>query len=131
MTLGAHLVAVAGTLVCLLFLGTLLRRGHLRAKYVMIWIPVGFTMLLFSAVPGLLDSVALGIGIGYPPALLFMMAIVLLLLTCMHFSWELSRIEERMRLLAEAIALQQADTNRHARDRDEADDRPHTRASSR
>lgn len=129
MSLGAHLVAVAGTLVCLLFLGTLLRRGHLRAKYMMIWIPVGFTMLLFSAVPGLLDTVALGVGIGYPPALLFMMAIVLLLLTCMHFSWELSRIEERLRLLAEAVALQQADATRTAHHRTKPVDQPSVAAS--
>ncbi len=116
MTVGAHVVAISLTVVCLTFLITLLRRGHLRAKYVMIWIPVGLGMLLFSVVPGLLDNVALAVGIAYPPALLFMLAIVLLLLTCMHFSWELSRIEERLRILAEAVAIRDADDQVQATD---------------
>lgn len=98
-------LGVALTLVCVTFLFVLLRRGHLRAKYVMLWLPVGASMIVFSAVPGLLDSVSLAVGIAYPPALLFMLAIVLLILACMHFSWELSRIEERIRLLAETIAI--------------------------
>lgn len=102
---GAHVIAIVLTTICLGFLIALLRRGHLRAKYVMLWLPVGFGMLIFAAIPGLIDKVALAIGIGYPPALLFMLAITLLLLTCMHFSWELSRIEERLRIIAESIAM--------------------------
>lgn len=113
----AQLAGSVTTLVCLLFFGSLLRRGHLRAKYVMLWIPVGIAMGVVSAVPGLLDRVALGVGINYPPALLFMLAITLLLVICMHFSWELSRIEERLRILAEAIALRDADLQ----DRDRAE----------
>lgn len=106
MTLAAHILAVTLTGLFLAFLLALLRRGHLRAKYVMLWIPTGLAMLAFAAIPGLLDTVALAAGVAYPPALLFMLAIVLLMVVCMHFSWELSRLEERTRLLAERIALE-------------------------
>jgi hypothetical protein len=37
-----------------------------------------------------------------------MIAIVFLLIVVMHFSWELSRLEERTRTLAEEIALLRA-----------------------
>lgn len=108
----AQLAGLGVTAICLVFLIGLLRRGHLRAKYVMVWMPVSLAMLVFSVVPGLLDDVSLWIGIAYPPALLFMLAIALLLLICMHFSWELSRVEERLRLLAEAIAIRDAEHDR-------------------
>jgi hypothetical protein len=52
-----------------------------------------------------LNHVALAIGIAYPPALLFAGAITLVLLITVHFSWELSRLEERTRRLAEELAL--------------------------
>jgi hypothetical protein len=36
---------------------------------------------------------------------------VFLLLVCMHLSWEVSRLEEETRVLAEEIALIRADRN--------------------
>jgi hypothetical protein len=35
----------------------------------------------------------------------FLGAILFLLLVCMHLSWEVSRLEERTRILAEELAL--------------------------
>lgn len=110
----AQLAGLCTTILCVAFFGLLLRRGHLRAKYAMLWIPVVTAMAVFSIVPGLLDDVARAIGIAYPPALLFMLSITLLLMISMHFSWELSRIEERMRILAEVVALRDADEPQRA-----------------
>ena len=39
------------------------------------------------------------------PNLLFLLAIAFLLLVCVYFSWELSRLEARSRILAEELAL--------------------------
>jgi hypothetical protein len=48
-------------------------------------------------------------GISYGPTTFFLGAITLLLLVVVHFSWELSRLEERTRLLAEELALLRAE----------------------
>lgn len=105
MTFGAHLFAAAVTLPALMFIVILLRRGQLRTKYAMLWLPVGLVILVFGLFPGLLDAVSNFVGIAYPPTILLVAAIGLLLMVCIHFSWELSRLEERVRLIVERIAL--------------------------
>lgn len=96
----------AGTLI---FLLSLVRRRRLRAKYTLLWLATGLGMVVLTAVPGLLDTISRRLGISYGPTTLFSAAIVLLLLVCMHFSWELSRLEERARSLAEELALRTMD----------------------
>jgi hypothetical protein len=105
----AHLVVALLTALNLLFVLRLVRRRQLRAKYSILWLSVGGIMVLLAASPQLLDMASLWLGISYGPATLFLVAIFLLLLIVTHFSWELSRLEERTRRLAEELALTNAD----------------------
>jgi hypothetical protein len=52
-----------------------------------------------------LDRLADRLGIWYQPTLFLLLAIGFLLLVAMHFSYELSRLEKRVRALAEELAL--------------------------
>ena len=45
------------------------------------------------------------LGIDYPPATFMLLALSFLLVLVLHFSWELSRLEDRTRTLAEEHAL--------------------------
>ena len=108
MTMSVQLLAVCVTLPFLLVIIRLVRRRRLRAKYSFLWLGVGGTILLFTLIPGLMETIAARVGILYPPALLFLGAIMLLLFLSVHFSWELSRLEDRMRTLAEELALARA-----------------------
>jgi hypothetical protein len=101
----AHLVVLLVTLGALSFIVFLLRRRQLRAKYALLWAFLGAVLVVFAAVPRLLDKVSLWLGIGYGPATFFLGAIALLFLVVIHFSWELSRLEDRTRRLAEELAL--------------------------
>jgi hypothetical protein len=105
MTGKAHLFAALLTASSLLFIVRLIRRRQLRAKYSFLWLSIGSAMVLLAAWPGLLDKVSASLGVFYPPATLFLAGMFLLFLISVHFSWELSRLEERTRLLAEELAL--------------------------
>ena len=48
-------------------------------------------------------------GIKYEPATFFLAAIAFLFVIVVHFSWELSRLEDRTRTLAEEVALLRAE----------------------
>lgn len=99
---------VFGTLFIIAFLTVLIRmvrRNSLRAKYTFLWLIIGLTCLALVAIPGLLDWSSEVVGVFYPPTLLLGAAIMLLLFVSLHFSWELSRLEERTRALAEELAL--------------------------
>src|SRR5581483_1457323 len=94
-----ELVAVAVSLGYLLFSALLVRRRQLREKYSMLWLAVGAATVVVSLSRGAMDRFARALGVHYGPTILFLMAVVA------HLSWELSRLEERTRKLAEELAL--------------------------
>ncbi len=100
-----RILGVTLTLLLLGFIVRLVRRRRMRAKYSFLWLGVGCAVLLIVSVPGLLESMSRSVGIVYPPAFLFLCAIMLLIFVVVHFSWELSRLEDRTRILAEELAL--------------------------
>lgn len=103
-----QIVALAIVSVFLFAIVAMVRSGTLRAKYSFLWLTVGASLLVFGAAPPLMESAARTIGIFYPPAMLFFGSIMLLLFVAVHFSWELSRLEERTRTLTEELALANA-----------------------
>jgi hypothetical protein len=104
----AHVFVATVTLASLIFIIRLVRTHRLRAKYSMLWVSIGLALTVLAASPKLLDRVSAWIGVAYPPTTLFIVAITLLLLVAVHFSWELSRLEERTRILAEELAVRSA-----------------------
>lgn len=104
----AHALVAAVTVAILAFIVRLVRRRQLRAKYSVLWLSIGLGMAVLAVSPATLDRVSLAIGIPYGPTTLFLAAFVLLFLVAVHFSWELSRLEERTRRLAEEIAILRA-----------------------
>lgn len=104
----AHLVVVVLAALPALFVLRLVRRRALRAKYSMLWLAVAGLLLLTAVFPFVVDELTEMFGIENQPAVYLMIAIIFLLMVVMHFSWELSRLEERTRTLAEELALLQA-----------------------
>jgi hypothetical protein len=119
-TARAHVLVLAITLVALISIVRLVRRRQLRAKYSLLWLSIGSGLVVLAASPRVLDRVSRRLGIYYAPATFFLAAIAFLFLVIVHFSWELSRLEERLRVVAEELALLRAskaetagDTARH------------------
>ncbi|WP_034594848.1 DUF2304 domain-containing protein [Hamadaea tsunoensis] len=83
----------------------LLRRRQLREKYGVLWIGVGLVIIPLSVFPHAVDRVASFFGMASGVSLVLFAAIVFLLVVCLHLSWEVSRLEEKTRTLAEEIAL--------------------------
>lgn len=112
MSSAAHVFVSIITLSTLLFIGALVRRGRMSAKYALLWMSVGVVMTLLAVFPGLLDRVSRWLGIAYGPTTLFIVAIALLLLLSVHVTFELARLEERTRTLAEELAILRATETR-------------------
>ena len=87
----------------------LVRRRQLREKYALLWLSVGVGGLILGLGRTLVDRLATALGVSYGPSFVFLGAILFLLLVCMHLSWEVSRLEERTRILAEEMALLRGD----------------------
>lgn len=109
MNIKPHLLMSVLSIASLVFILRLVRRRQLRAKYSLMWLPLGAVFVVLGVAPGLLDWAAGAVGIYYPPAMLFLAGILFLLLVAVHLSWEVSRLEERTRILAEELALMRAE----------------------
>lgn len=109
-----HVVSLAAGIVSVAFMVELLRRRQLKEKYAVLWIIVGAGMLLLAAWPGLLDMTARALDIKSGPNLLLFVAALLLILVCVHLSWEVSRLEDRSRALAEEIGLLRLELDRRS-----------------
>jgi len=108
LTTRAHVFVVVVTLLSVIFIIRLVRRHKLRSKYSLLWIVVALVLATVAVFPGLLDRVSRAAGVYYPPATFLILAVGFLFLIVVHFSWEFSRSEERIRTLAEDVALLQA-----------------------
>ncbi len=101
----AHFMLAVLVAIALVLIVRLVRHRQLKAKYALLWLSVGGLMVVVAAVPGLMDWTADRLGIYYEPTLLILLALAMLLLVVMHFSYELTRMENRVRTLAEESAI--------------------------
>lgn len=101
----AQIFALFALLPSALSIVLLVRRGQLRVKFALLWMPVVVAMGILTLFPGLLDRFSIFLGVAYPPTVAFVMSTGLLFFVTIHLSWELSRLDERVRVLAEQAAL--------------------------
>ena len=109
LTTRAHVIVVVVGVIGTGFVFRLLRRRQLRGKYTLIWIAVSIVLLFVSVFPGIIDSASRVLKIYNPPNTLFLIAIAFLGLMCVYYSYELSKLEERTRILAEELAILRGD----------------------
>jgi hypothetical protein len=105
MTLRTHVLVLAVTIVAFLFIIRLVRHRQLRSKYALLWLAIGVLLLPLAAFPALLDTVSDWFGVDYAPTTFLFLATGFLFLVAIHFSWELTRLELRVRSLSEEMAL--------------------------
>lgn len=106
---GVHIIALVSALVTLSVIVELSRRRHLHDKYAVLWMAVGVVIAVFAIAPGLFNSIAHSVGVKNPPDLLTVLAALFLLMVCVYLSWEVGRLEDKTRILAEEVALLRAE----------------------
>jgi hypothetical protein len=104
--LRVSLVGVAASLLLILVVLELVRGRRLKERYALLWLATGAVLLLLSAWRGGLNTVAGWLGVtGYPPAVLFAVATLFILLVLLHYSTVISKLTDENVELAQRIAL--------------------------
>ncbi|MGH3030469.1 MAG: DUF2304 domain-containing protein [Gaiellaceae bacterium] len=98
-------VAAALLLLTILFL---IRSRRLQARYAVLWVLTGGSLLVLAVWRDLLGKVSGLLGIAYPPSALFVLAAVFVLVVLLHYSTVVSRLADENRQLAQRLALLQA-----------------------
>jgi hypothetical protein len=105
MSTRAHILVILLTAAAIVAMIRMVRTRRLRAKYSVLWFSIGAVLAVLALWPGLLDELSDALDISYPPATFLLLAGSFLLVLLLHFSWEISRLEDRTRTLAEEHAL--------------------------
>ena len=99
------ILGLTGSIVTLAVLFEMMRRQRLREKYAVFWVIVALFTLLIAVFPNLLFWASDLVGVAVPVNLLFFVASMVLLVVSIQHSYELGRLEDRTRTLAEEVAL--------------------------
>jgi hypothetical protein len=100
------IVGVAASLLLILVVLELVRGRRLKERYALLWLATGVALLVLSAWREGLNTIAGWLGVtGYPPAVLFAVATLFILLVLLHYSTVLSKLTDDNVELAQRIAL--------------------------
>ncbi|MCY9664238.1 DUF2304 domain-containing protein [Paenibacillus alginolyticus] len=98
-------------LACGLGFGTVVVRLLLKKKISernsIAWMSAAILILILSAFPEMVDKLAQMVHVSYPPSLIFLFSTLVLLLLVLFQSIQISILNEKIKELAQRIALSQ------------------------
>ncbi|WP_372967393.1 DUF2304 domain-containing protein [Microbacterium sp.] len=100
-----YVFGIVAALLALFAIVELMRRGTLRERHAVWWFVGGVLALVIAVFPQTLSWAAKAVGVSVPANLVFFIAIGLLFLVSLQYGAELTRIEEKLRVLAERAAF--------------------------
>ena len=104
--LKVSIVATLASLLLILVVFELIRSRRLRERYALLWLATGVVLLVLSAWRGGLNTIARWLGVtGYPPAVLFAVATLFILLVLLDYSTVISKLADQNAILAQRLAL--------------------------
>ena len=102
-------VSIAGAIASftlVLVVLELIRSHRLRERYALLWLVTGIVLTVLSAWRGGLNTIAGWLGVkGYPPAVLFAVATLFILLVLLDYSTVISKLADQNTVLAQRLAL--------------------------
>lgn len=73
----------------------------------LIWLISATAVFIISIFPKILDVFAKLLGVDYPPSILFLLAILILLFICFYHSIQISMLNNQVRELAQNMAVKE------------------------
>ena len=105
-------VSIAGgiaSLALVLVVLDLIRRHHLRERYALLWLATGIVLGVLSLWRDGLNTIARWFGVStYPPAVLFAVGLLFVILVLLHYSTVISKLSDQNTTLAQRLALLEA-----------------------
>lgn len=104
--LRVSIVGAIASLLLILVVLELIRGRRLKERYALLWLATGIVLLVLSVWRDGLNTIAGWLGVStYPPAVLFAVATLFILLVLLHYSTVLSKLTDENVDLAQRIAL--------------------------
>lgn len=105
----AHITAAIFALAFAAILLMLLRRDHIYVRHAMFWLAITAAVLTAGLAPGLVDWMGVQLGISYPPIIIALAAILVLLVKGLETDLAMTRMERRIRRLSQRLAIHEGE----------------------
>jgi hypothetical protein len=103
------IVSIAGAVASVVLIAVILeliRSRRLRERYALLWLLTGLVMLALSVWREGLNTIADWLGVtGYPPAVLFAVGMLFVIVVLLHYSTVISKLTDQNTILAQKLAL--------------------------
>ncbi len=107
--LRVSIAAAIASIALLLVVFELIRRRRLRERYALLWLLTAVVLLALSIWRGGLNTIADWVGVEtYPPAVLFAVGTLFILLVLLDYSTVISKLADQNTILAQRVALLEA-----------------------
>ena len=103
--LRAQLFVIVLGLLVLLFILNQVRRKKIREEYSLLWILSASVLVLSAAFIKGVEKISHLVGIYYPPAFLFLVAILMVMVLQFHFSTVISTLREQNKNLTQDLGI--------------------------
>ncbi|MCL6549175.1 MAG: DUF2304 domain-containing protein [Alicyclobacillus sp.] len=104
-------IVIIGGLFILVTYSLLIRR-KVTERMTLLWTLVALVTSVFALFPTVFNRLAARVGVNYPPALLFLVTILLLMILVMYQSTQISLLDQRLREVSRVMAILQHDVKR-------------------
>jgi len=100
------IAAAIASLLLILIVLELIRGRRLKERYALLWLVTGVVLLVLSTWRQGLNTIAGWLGVStYPPAILFAIATLFIIVVLLHYSTVLSQLDDQNTILAQRVAL--------------------------
>lgn len=98
----------------IIFFGVIymLVKRNLNESNSILWMGIGFVILMSGCFPWIIDFAATVLGIDYPPTLLFLLSTILLMGIAFKSSMEISKAQARINEIAITLSILREENNR-------------------
>ena len=104
--LRTSIIAAVIAVALLLVVFELIRSRRLRERYAILWLATGLVLVALSVWRGGLNTIARWFGVStYPPAALFAVGLLFVIVVLLHYSTVISKLSDQNTILAQRLAL--------------------------
>lgn len=111
MDIRARLFVATLSVGLLIFVINLVRRKYLKENYAVLWVITAIVLTLVPLLINYLDQFAYLIGVYYPPAFVYVVAIMFLIVLILHFSIIISKLSEQNKNLIQDLGILEKKVN--------------------
>jgi len=104
-TVKVQYIAIAASIILLFFVLFLIRKKSIKEEYSLLWLFFCIVFLVFSIWREGLEYLAQLIGVAYPPAALFFIFLLAILMILIEFSIIISKLSDKIKNLAQEIGI--------------------------